>query len=722
MVAAGTAINRIRAKIPTNEVVAPTASNHVGIGIPHQVISERRTGQVFKPAADIPVGLSRQPVAVQAGRYACRRICIGERIHPCPADQRIRASSSFNNVIASPTADGIDPCIPGQIVGKGRTGQVLDIGQRITGGFASRACSTGQGYIHPGCCGRIVGNVSTTAPIQTVRTGTPYQRVAATFPQKGIIAEIPVKNIPGFTTPERIRSIVTMQGIGPRISTDIVIPRTAIDGIGTIPAIQKIGPAIPRDHVIVRRAVNVFDLAEHIPLRIPPGIDTAGQIDHHRGTPVGYTVNARAPNIGIGPKAGFESIVARTTFKTFRRRQAIHHIVERTAHDGFNLVKPVPGRIAPRAQRPVKMHVDGSPRRRIIRNIRPCSPGQYVRTRAANQGIISGIPEQTVVTKGTENAVIAVTTMQNIGVGITGNGIGKGRTGQILDTRIAVPGRIQGAVGRRSQVNHRSRRGIGIRSGVRSGTPDQNISACPPDKNVVPVIAIQRIDAGIAGNDIRVQGAQNILKVGNAVPLRIPRTATTRQQGNGDGTGRIGIGKGINAITPVKRVPSGTPLDTVISIATCKDIDQGIANQRIAVGTADQVFDAKIAVPRRITPGTGLAGQIGRNSCCRRRIVHRVCARTPINLVRARIPEEGIITCIPEKRIVTRCPGKRITAILPAQGIGSPGTGQGIVARSAPQFASPGPGREIVRIVGTIDALDIGIAIPGRICPAARVG
>ena len=714
------AIDRVSPGTTDDGVVAAAAIDGIGIGVTRQDVVIGRTGEVFKAGQRIARRIACR--GLQSGErqvygHACAGIGVGNRIDPRAAIQDIRASATFDDVVACATRQGIDTCaaidrvIAGTGIdhrtGRGRrqdivivgAGDVFEVGKNIAIGIAAGNLGGHKRQVDGYACRGIgIGNgIHACAAIERIGTAETFDHVISIAAADNVdIAIAGQRVIEGraddiFDAEQRVAlRIAAGVDIGGQIDghsagrggiVNRVVACTTIQNIGTAETDQHVvadtagnavGIGIAGDAVIEAGADDVLDRDQGIALRVTARVDARCQIDRHtrsRGC-VGNRIDARATIQRIGAAEADQRIVACTAGQHVHAGITRQRIRIGRAGDVLESCENIAIGIAAGRLGTGHRQVDGHARGRI-------RVGDRVDADAAIERI------------GTAEAfdhVIARTAGNDVGGRAAGQHVGIGGACQVLDGNERVARAIATGCGACVEVCGHARGRKLVIDGIHAGTTVETVGACTCDHHVVTGACRQRAAGTIGDQHVGIVRTDDVLDIDQRIALGVAaetRTGCNRAAGDEAGTvacrgdidlngaARSRIVCRVGACTTIERVGTAKTGKLVIARTARKRIGAGVAGQRIGIGRADQIFDIGKAVARRIAAAVHIGREVDGHGSGRARIVDHVGARTAIHRVAANATQDGVIAIAAVENVVAVGPVQRVVAIATVQRIGT---------------------------------------------------
>ena len=557
-------------------------------GADHHLDAGQRVA--LRIAADIYPG--RQ---VDGDRRVRRAIVSG--IGPVAAQQRIRARTTDQRIVARPARQRVGGGVAGQHVVETAARYRFDTTQPIALGIAAMPGAGGEVDLHPGLRTRIIRRIEACAALQQIGARAARQHIVAR------------------TADQRIAA---------RAAGDRVVARAAVDHRAAVAAGQRVVLGRTRQ-VLDRRQGVAGRVAAVGESRLEVDDNPIGRIDEARG------IDAVAAQQRVGARARDQHVVARAAGQDAARCRRAQLIVIGRADDVLDVAQPVAFGIA------------------ILREARR----QIDRNRSGRCGIIGGVVARSAIERirprATDQHVVTGTAGQHVGVAVAGQRVIEGRSGDVLDTRKRVALGVAAMPQARHQADlDRLRRG-GIVGGVEAAATDQGvragsarqrvvafaafqrIAAQAAEQRVVAAAAVERIVAVIADQGIRASAAldrvrarrpRDAVVIGRAddmldrqqpVALGVAALADAAVHRDGDAGPGVGIADRVVSRAAVERVGAAKPDEQIIARAAFQGFVRAAALQRIVEIGADDLFDRGQRVPARKTAGPRTGGKIYRN-------------------------------------------------------------------------------------------------------------
>ncbi len=330
--------------------------------------------------------------------------------------QRICAAPACQHVVARTANQRLVARRPGQLVGKGRTDDLLDPTQRIAFGKAAACASNRQ--IDGNACVRpaVVGGIDAGAAVERICAARAEQLVVAAIAAQRFVENRTIEHVgigrsgkPLDPAVGIARSIAaagrTAIETGDHASARAGIVRhvktcAAFEHIRAACALQNVIAAAARQCLVARaasdavgkgRAHDPFDLLQGVALRIAAQTDRSIVGNHDPGcrSRIIGRIDACAAEQLVCAHAAAQIVVASATRKAIGKFIASQHIVERGPGHPLDAREPVACRIAALPCRTVERDGHCRCRRRIVRQIEADAADQRIAARATCQNIVA---------------------------------------------------------------------------------------------------------------------------------------------------------------------------------------------------------------------------------------------------------------------------------------------------------------------------------------------
>ena len=325
-----------------------------------------------------------------------------KRVIACVTCQRVRTRGTGQDVVADAAGQNVVIGIAGQCVVIGGTGQVLDAGQRVALGIATRARSRAKVDRNSRCRGGVISRV---------RTRPASERIGA---------------------------------------------RTANERVVTGAAIDRVHPGIAGQAVSQVRADNVLDICECIALGIATRAGSGSQIDRHRlcGGGVINRVGISAAVDRIGTSATVELIITGSAIERVVAILALQRIG--TGAAGQRVGEGIAAQRVIAGGADHAIYVDD----RVAGGIATgrCSKREIDIHRRRRGRIINDVVGTTatverVATRATTQRVVTKTAGQRVGIGIANKQVVITGTRQILEAGKRIALRVVAGAGAGAEID-----------------------------------------------------------------------------------------------------------------------------------------------------------------------------------------------------------------------------------------------------------------------------
>ena len=667
-VAAGAAIEHVRAAEPCKHVIARAALQHVGIGIARQRVGKGRTGDILKPRQRIAQRIAQRPGARrQADRDARGRTGIAHRIGARAAIEHVRARAAFDHVVARAARQVVDPGIAGQAVVIARTHDPFDRGQRVARGIAAAVGAAGKVDRDRAGRFRIVRGIGARTAVEHIRARARDERVVARTAGKAAAAGRGAKRIGIGRTGDVLdadiaiaRSVAARAGARRQVDGDRRARPRIVGGIATGATVQRVRAAKPCERVIARtagqhvvariagqhvglgRTDQVLDIGQGVALRIATRAGARRQVDAHaRARPgIARRVGAGAAVEHVRARAADQHVVARAADQRIGTAIARQNVCLRRTDHPLDARQRIAIRIAANARTSRKINTHASRRRRIIRR---------VKSRAAVEGICAALACEDIV---------AETAGEDVGVGIAGQRVGIDGAGDVLEPRQHVARGVAAGYlcGGEIEVDGHARARAGVADRVDPGAAVEHVRAAKALDRVVATLTLNGVGSAAAGQIVVVAVRPgDILDCDQRVALRPAARCAAGGQVHRHTGRRSAIADPVDPRAAVERVGTQIGIEPVVARASAQHTARRRGQQHVVVRRTGNVLDVDIAIALGIAADTGIAahahalrrlgrsGQVDHHPRRRRGIIRRVAAGAAIEHVRAAEPCKHVI-------------------------------------------------------------------------------
>ena len=582
---------------PAIEAVGPcTPFDDVGGRIAGQGVGMGRTDEVLE-AGD------RVPLCMAAGDRARPQMDRDGRVR-CGMVERVLAPAAGERVAPRSAHDPVRACVSGQGVGMGRADEVLEAGDRVPLRMAAGGRVRPQMDRDAGVRCGMVERVLAPAAGERIAPRPAHDPVRACVSAQGVgvgradeVLEagdrVPLcMAAGGRVRPEPNRHTRTRSGMVERVlapaAGERVAPRPAHDPVRARVSAQGVG---------MGRADEVLEAGDRVSLRMAAGGRVRPEPNRHTRARSGMVerVLASAAHEPVAPRAARDPVVAAVAVQGvgdavpdqgvagFRSRNVLE------ARDG------VPPGIA--AGHRAAREVDAHPRARAL-------VGEGVGAGPA----VEGVP--------------ARPAFDPVADAVADEGVGEGRTGEVLESAHGVAGGVPAGEAVRAQVHMHRGSGTGVAKLVPPGPAREPVPARAAFDPVVEAVPGQGVGKG---------RTDEMLEAGDRVPLRMTAgSPAARCAGEVDAHRRAGafVGQGVEAPAPVELVGARAALDPVVAllpqdgvvpapgedpirpVAPFDGVGEGVPDQGVAETGAGEIFEPGDDVPFGGAARGGAPGEV----------------------------------------------------------------------------------------------------------------
>ena len=607
---------------------------------------------MLDPAQHIALGdVAGRGIAIEPHRHRALRRRIVRRVEPAAAQQGIRAIAAHQRIVAKATVQHIGIVVAGQLIVERTAGEVLDPREHVALGIAAVAKCAVERDLHRPRARGVGGGIDAQPADQRIR------------------------------------------------------PRAADQHVVAAAAFEQIAAGAADQRIVELAADRMFDIADHIALRVAAQAHRAIEMDLdrlHRGRIVDR-VEARAAIDGIRAAPAQQGIVARAAQQNVVRRPADQEVVESRSLQPLDRDIGVAQCVA-RLVRPVERGGDRAGGPGVGGNVNAIAAVEHVGPRAAFQCIVARAAQQRFIARRADEVVGLRRAFQHfdIGVGVA--------LGIAAVAGAAIEKDLDADSGSRKVDRVGARAAIDM---VRARAAGQGIVAGIADQNIVMRRADQHLDA-----------AEHIALGIAALARRAIEMDLDPRRGSG-------IVRRIDPRAPVQRICPAPADQQVVARAAIQLLVRRRTDDRVGAFRTNHVLDAdqRIALGGAAVAGAAIKVDLDPRKRARVDTVGHfhpvegmgvgdgVKARAAVDMVGPRAAVEKVVRPVADQRVVVLAADNRldigvgITLGIAARALARakvdhhPGVrhvvGNGIEARAAVDLVGPGPGMNgIVAIAG----------------------
>ena len=618
------------------------------------------------------VRMGRTDEMLEPGDRVLPRMAAGGRVRPqTDRDGRVRrgmvervlAPAAGERIAPRPAHDPVRARVPGQGVGMGRADEMLEAGDRVPLRIAAGGRVRPQIDRHARARRGMVERVLAPAARERVAPRSAHDPVRARVSGQGVgMGRADEMLEPGDRVPLRIaaggrvrpqidRHARARHGVVERVlapaARERVATRPAHDPIVASVAVQGVGEAVPGQAVADFRPRNVFETRDGVALGMAAGHRAAREVDAHpRARPlVGEGVGAGPAVEGIPARPAFDPVADAVTDEgvvTGRTGEVLE-----SAH---GVAGGVPAGEAVRAQ----VHIHRG-RTGVAKPVPPGTAREPVPARAAFDPVVEAVP---------------------------GQGVGKGRTDEMLEAGDRVPLRMTaGSPAARcaGEVDADRRVGAFVGQGVEAPAPVELVGAraaldpvvallpqdgvvpAPGEDPIRPVAPCDGVGEGIPAQGVAEARAGEILEPGDDVPFG--------GAARGGAPGEVDVHPlgGAGAVVQ-KPVASGASVEGVRTFFAPDPVVAGSGGHAVVSGAR---FDEIVA-------GDGVAGNVTEH------------------MVRAGAAQEGVVARAAGEPVAARLAQQPVVVGAAVEDVGPSATDEGVVPRATREGVATGASDEAV--------------------------
>ncbi len=635
-------------------------------------------------------------VLAETGDRAVRHGGVDEPVVAGPALQRVAAAAAREHVVAGQAPQGVGIDVAGQGVGEARAHHLLDAGQRVALGVATRHRAGAEVDRHGGSRAGIAGRVDAGAAGDRVGPAVAFDRIVAVAAVDRVVAGAAIDAVMAGIAEDLvvlaagIHAVVAgaaMDGVGPGPADEAIRAVAAVETVVAGLAGERVVAAIAHDRVVaqlaaddvadvaagqlvgIARPVQVLDAGQRVALGVAAGAGAGQQVDRHRRrrTLIVGVVRAVAAVQDIGPGPAVEPVVAGGAGQRIGAAAAGQPVGEGRAVEILDRDEGVALGVAARAGPAGQVDLHGRGRGVVI---------DRVDAEVAIENISAAIAGE---------RVIPVPARKEIVPEIAEQGVVEGRAGEILDPEIDVAlGIVELALAGGQAGGHGARRAE-IDDGVEVEAAIEGVGAAPAVECVVPFAAGQGVDAAVAGQGVEGGRADDVLDI----LVRVALGGTVEAQPAGQVHSHMAVGDAeidrvvaVAAIDGVAAVAAGDP---VVAGAAIDGIGPGIAQEEVGEGGPDQGLEADHGVAdgfaaiggavqrqRHALGGVGEAERVEAGAA-----IHDIGAQAALDDVVAAQARERVVAVAAIDDVDAVGVG-RVARIGPGEGVGAGGAVEGL--------------------------------------------
>ena len=583
-------------------VVAAVADQQVVAAIADQRVVLRRADQILDVRQRVAKTIAIIGVAsAEIGIDRARRSAVIGGVHPAAAIQAVVAGAAGQYVVVGVTQ---------QRVVIGRADDVLDVRQGV--GVAPAIGRRTVREINENSIGvlAVVGRVGARAAVQRVVAGIAGQQIVAVIPLQQVVGGVTQQRI-GIGRADDVLDVRQGVGVAPAIGRGTVReidensvgvlavvggvhPAAAVQAVVTAAAHESVVAVVTQQRVVITRAGHPLNADQTILVAPAVGRRAARKIDVNKVGVLAVVGDVRA---GAAVQCVVAGIAGQQVVAVAALQQVVIAVTQQRvligrADDVLDVRQDVG--VAPAIARPACREIDDNSARvlAVVRRVDAAAAVQAVVTCATLQDIVARAAGERVVADvagdgrvevvaGQRQAGCTGIRLQGFDLRASGNGIADAGIHRVKTLADILGDHIAGAADEVGVVT--------LTAGQRvvAGSADQRVIAVAAAQAVVSRAAVQPVGCRIAGNRVRIAGANHVLDIGDGVG-----TAPAVGRGAGGKVDRHAC----RVVGVADRVRVGAAVDAVIARAADQRIVAAAAQERVVATGAEHQVVAGAAV------------------------------------------------------------------------------------------------------------------------------
>ena len=655
------AVQNVRACTSGQAVIASAARKAVGIVATDKRIVEAGSDNGFDADQRIACGMAARSVArAQIDRYACIGGTIVGSVETGTAFQRVGTGKAGQAIVAALAAQDVIFGRTVQRIGKGRSGNPLDVCEAVACRVAARVGATVQSY-NDGCVGQaVIRDVDARAAVQRVSAAAALQHVIALSTFKSVAADTAGDTVVegGTDNALDLRQAVALrvaaQADGSVIGNDhvrcrlrivrrveacaadqFVTAKAATQHIVACAAGQAVRAVIADQFVIECRSGDTFDTCQAIACSIAAGAERSVQRDS-------YTAGRSRIIRDVEAHAAVEDVGACPTRKriiAFAARQPVDPGVTRQAvivvgaGQIFDTVEAVALRRTAGCRTCDKAGGYRRARIAVVGRVTAC---------AADEGVCTLTAAQQVVAIPAFQCVVAAVADDRVGISAADHALHTGNLvafGFVARRGIAIQPNSDCALCRR------------IVDGVETIFALQLVCTGPADEDIVAEAAPEHVVLIVAGQAVIMVGADQALDAGKYIALCVSADAGRSIQSHSHARSRPAIIGCVGAFPALQNVCARATCEDIVAATAFKPIVASTADQAIVEGRANHALDALQHVAIGVAAFGKSAVETYRHGKARQAVIDGIVTRAAVQRVCAAQTEQRVVSIITQQDV-----------------------------------------------------------------------